>query len=49
MEEQINPGGMVPKECLIHPFLSVLKSCKNFSLLKNIVLLRAKIIKNKNS
>jgi len=48
-EKQINPGGMVREECIIHPFLSVLKSCKNFSLLKIIVLLRAKIIKNKNS
>jgi small subunit ribosomal protein S6 len=33
------------EEGIILPFLSVLKSCKNFSLMKIIVLLRAKIIK----
>jgi len=36
---------MLREECIIHPFLSVLKSCKIFTLMKIIVLLRAKIIK----
>lgn len=49
MEEQINPGRDGPEGMLYSSISFSIKIMQNFSLLKNIVLLRAKIILNKNS